>query len=182
MAGARCAPPVVPKGGVVGRRAVVASLPQFTVRKPQGGRTWLMGSFDRWGPRCGSPCLRYRRLWPKVPWVHPPRGLAPTSEVSAGRGQVHCAPGRSMSPMSLGGAASTDRFPPAWRVAQDCRIPGVEGRAIAEASVGRQWSFAESGFVGVNPLVSLDSDGFRPDARGLSAASSSRRTGRGVRL
>ena len=40
----------------------------------------------------------------------------------------------------------------------------IERNDIYDASVGLRWRFADSGFVGVNALVPLNSDGFRPDA------------------
>ena len=40
----------------------------------------------------------------------------------------------------------------------------IERNDIYDASVGFRWRFAGSGFLGVNALVPLNSDGFRPDA------------------
>ena len=40
----------------------------------------------------------------------------------------------------------------------------IERNDIYDASVGLRWRFADSGLVGVNALVPLNSDGFRPDA------------------
>jgi outer membrane putative beta-barrel porin/alpha-amylase len=40
----------------------------------------------------------------------------------------------------------------------------IERNDIYDASVGMRWRFADSGFIGVNALVPLNSDGFRPDA------------------
>src|SRR5262245_19488458 len=40
----------------------------------------------------------------------------------------------------------------------------IERNDIYDASVGFRWRFADSGLVGVNALVPLNSDGFRPDA------------------